>query len=199
MCIKGSVSQDFRPQFISWFKPIWAPDKQVKYFRIVFRFRRDIRSQSLKNSTLQCAWHHVVKILGLENQNIFLQIFSFLIDVFTPKRISPDCPFKSNQRPATFSIQTTRCAVWLHGGMHTAKLDSVVWCKLQSLARRCDTHYRVFWEIWVTLLITLWCDAHRRAWLCRTVWCTLQKSDYCTSKMSVFVFSNSFTFFNYVL
>ena len=29
---KGSVSRDFRPLFFSWFKPIWAPDKQPKVF-----------------------------------------------------------------------------------------------------------------------------------------------------------------------
>ena len=44
---KGSVSQDFRPQFFSpWFEPIWALINSLQYFRIGFRFRRDIRSQS---------------------------------------------------------------------------------------------------------------------------------------------------------
>ena len=31
-----------------------------------------------------------------------------MIDVFTPKRIFPDCPFKSNQRPAKFFLILTR-------------------------------------------------------------------------------------------
>ena len=30
--LKGSVSRDFRPQFFSWFEPIWTPDKQAKVF-----------------------------------------------------------------------------------------------------------------------------------------------------------------------
>ena len=43
---KGVCHEMFDP-FFSWFEPIWAPDKQPKvYFRIRFRFRRDIRSQS---------------------------------------------------------------------------------------------------------------------------------------------------------
>ena len=48
---------------------------RLKYFQIRFRFCRDIPSQSSKNSTLWCACHRGVKILGLANQNFFLQIF----------------------------------------------------------------------------------------------------------------------------
>ena len=40
------MSQEFFGFFISWIKPIWAPDKQVK-----IRFRKDIRIWSLKNLT----------------------------------------------------------------------------------------------------------------------------------------------------
>ena len=29
---KLSVSRDFRPPFLSWFEPIWAPDKQANVF-----------------------------------------------------------------------------------------------------------------------------------------------------------------------
>ena len=32
MYLEGSVSQDFRPLFLSRFKPIWAPDKHAKEF-----------------------------------------------------------------------------------------------------------------------------------------------------------------------
>ena len=49
------------------------------------------------------------KILGLANQKYFLQIFSFMIDVFTPKRIYIDCHFKSIQKFTNFSILTPRC------------------------------------------------------------------------------------------
>ena len=61
-------------------KPIWAPDKQVKYFRIRFQFREDIRSQSSKKSTPRCAAPRGVKILVLEIQNFFLQILSYMIE-----------------------------------------------------------------------------------------------------------------------
>ena len=37
------MSQDFRPPFFSWFEPIKAPDEQLKYFRILFRFIWEIR------------------------------------------------------------------------------------------------------------------------------------------------------------
>ena len=63
-----------------------------------------------------------------------------MIDVFTPKRIFPECPFKNNQRHAgrcTLQSLTQQCDAyrgdWLHGVMHTEKffekfltLDSAV-------------------------------------------------------------------------
>ena len=106
---------------------------RLKYLWIRFRFRQDIKSQSSQNLTLWCTCHRGIKILGLANQNIFLQIFSFMIDVFTPKRISPDCPFKNNQRLTKISILTLRCAIWICGEMHTAELDSAVGRTPQSL------------------------------------------------------------------
>ena len=109
------------------------------------------RSQSSKNSTPRCAWHREVKILGLAKQNLFLQIFSFMIDMFTPKRISPDCLFKNNQRLTKISILTPQCAVWLCGVMHTAELDSTVGCTPRSFLRNFD-------------YLTPWCDAHHGVW-----------------------------------
>ena len=47
-----------------------------------------------------------------------------MIDEFTHERISPYCPFKSNQRQAKTLILTPRCAVWLRGVMHSAEIDS---------------------------------------------------------------------------
>ena len=38
-----------------------------------------------------------------------------MIDVFTLKRISPDCPFKSNQRRVKIVILIPRCAIYLRG------------------------------------------------------------------------------------
>ena len=47
----------------------------------------------------------------LSKSKHFLQIFSFMIDVFNPKRICHDCPFKSSHRLAKISILTPWCAV----------------------------------------------------------------------------------------
>ena len=79
-------------------------------------------------------WLCGVNILGLVNPPFILKISSFMIDVFTRKRISNDCPFKSNQRPENFSILTPHCAVWLRSMMYIAEL----------------LRYLVF--------LTLWCD-----------------------------------------
>ena len=109
--LKGVCREIFDTHFFPWFDPIWALIIRLKYFLNTFGFRRDIWSRSSKNSTPWCAWHRRVKTLGSANQNFVLQIFSFVIDVFTPiERISPDCPFKRNQRLSKISILTPRCA-----------------------------------------------------------------------------------------
>ena len=96
-------------QIFSWFERIQAPDKQAKYFRIKFRFHRDIRSVSSKMLTPQCALHLWIKILGLLNPNfLYLEFFSPIMDVLTSKRILPDCSFQSNQKPAKCLILTPR-------------------------------------------------------------------------------------------
>ena len=45
-----------------------------------------------------------------------------MIDVFTPKRISADCLFKSNHRQVKNLILFPRCAIYLHGVLHTAEI-----------------------------------------------------------------------------
>ena len=50
-----------------------------------------------------------------------LKLYSLIMDVFTHKRISPDCSLKSNQRPEKFSILTPRCAFGLRGVHDTAE------------------------------------------------------------------------------
>ena len=92
--------------------------------------------------------------------------------MFTPKMISPNFPFKSNQRLSKILILTPRCdahrGARLRGMMHSIDFfttiffhDSVVWCTLRSL--------------------TLWRDAHHGAWFCSMMhtaesdsvgWCT---------------------------
>ena len=55
-----------------------------------------------------------------------------MIDLFTPKIISPDCRFKSSQRQVKISILTPRCVAhhWDHfcGVLHTAEIISAVCC-----------------------------------------------------------------------
>ena len=60
--------------------------------------------------------------------------------MFTPKRISLDCPFTSNQRPSTFLILTLRCAICLCSGLHTVEIVSPVCCTLLSLSLQCVAH-----------------------------------------------------------
>ena len=91
--------------------------------------------------------------------------FSFVIIMFTPKMISPDCPFKSNQKLWKILILALWCAVWLRGGMHTAELDSAVWCTLQRLTLRCASHHGVFFRNLSHL--TLQCEAHHGVRLLR--------------------------------
>ena len=145
---------------------------RLKYFQILFWFHWNIRSQSLKNSTSWCAWHQGVKILSF-----FKSFLSWYMYIFTPKRISPDCPFKSNQRLSKILILTPRCAFLLRGVMPTTELDSTVRCTPRSLT-----------PPW---------DAHRGAWLCGMMHTAKSDSTVCitlwsqtTSKMFVFRFSN---------
>ena len=65
--------------------------------------------------------------------------------------------------------------------IHTAELDSKVWCTPWSLTQWCDAHRRVFWEIWFTWL------PHHRVWL---VVCSVHHTVHTTLKMSNFVFTN---------
>ena len=89
MELKGSVSQDFRPPIFHDSDPTMPLINRLMCFRTRFRFRRDIRSQSLKNLTPPCAWPRS-QIFRLSKSKIVLIIFSFMLDVLTPKRISPD-------------------------------------------------------------------------------------------------------------
>ena len=49
-----------------------------------------------------------------------------MIDVFTPKRISPDRLFKSNHRQVKNLILFPWCAIHLRGVLHTTEIVSVV-------------------------------------------------------------------------
>ena len=125
--------------------------------------------------------------MTLQSQNFSLsnlQIFSFMTDVFTPKRIYPDSPFKTTQRLAKISILTPWCAVWLPGAMHTTEIDSDVGCTPQSLTPRYEAHRGVFWESWCPWLRSVMHNAE----LDSAVGSTPRSQ---TSSNSVFMFSNS--------
>ena len=147
--------RDFWPPFCHDSNPSRPLMNSLKYFRIRFLFCRDTRSQSLKISTPQCAWHRGVKILGLVNPLFILQIFSFMIDVFTPQIYFSwlfllKLPFTINSDSGVCSL-TLRCDAhrsvfkdilfsWLSGVMHNPESDSVVWYTPRSLTPRYDAH-----------------------------------------------------------
>ena len=62
--------------------------------------------------------------------------------MFTPKRISPDCPVKSNRSQVKISIFTLLCAVCLCGMLHTAEIVSAVCYTPPRLTPRCVAHRR---------------------------------------------------------
>ena len=58
---KGSVSQDFRPPIFHVSNPSGPLMNRLNYFRIRFRFRRDIRSQRSKIDCTVCTVHHTAE------------------------------------------------------------------------------------------------------------------------------------------
>ena len=94
-----------------------------------------------------------------------------MIDIFTPKRISPHCPFKTNQRFAKISILTARCAFWLSGMMLLR--SSTPWWEAHSGAQLCSVmHTAEFFEKFGAVDSAVWYtprsqapqwDAHRGA------------------------------------
>ena len=85
---------------------------------------------SIIKLSLRCTLYRTLRRqnMFLVNQHVILQIFSFLIDVFTPKRIYPDCPFKCIQRQVKISILTPQCAVCLFGDFFKYTVELWVWC-----------------------------------------------------------------------
>ena len=136
LLLKGVGHEIFDLHFFHDSTPFGPLIHRPKYFPSWVRIRWDIRSQSDL-----CGVQHNAEIKTFLNISTFYtSIFSFMmIDVFTPIRISPDFPYKSNQRlkkifdfdSAVFSL-TPQCddhrGAWLCGRMHTVELDSEVWC-----------------------------------------------------------------------
>ena len=96
---------------------------RFKCFWIIFLFRRifDHKVVSAVRSTPQSLTIFLTK-------STYFKIFSFMTDVFTPERISPEYPFKSNQRQAKIYIFTLWCAA----------IISAVWCTPHRLTPRWD-------------------------------------------------------------
>ena len=100
---KWTVSQDFRP-FFSLKDSTWAPYEQATtVFCKLFRFREDIRLQSLKIVFLRSQQRG-----GHANFSLDTDIFIYLNYCYcvlnTPKYLfSPDCSFKICEKPSTFS------------------------------------------------------------------------------------------------
>ena len=104
------------------------------------------------------------------NQLFILQIFSFMIDVFTHESICPECPFKSNQRKreifdfdsavcsavwhidsAVHGMHTTESNLahrgdWLSGVMDTAEIDLAVGCTPQSFSSSKLEYLTPLWD-----------------------------------------------------
>ena len=116
--MRECVLRYFTSILLSWFEPIWAPDKQANVFM---------------------TWHLGIKTLNLVNQHFIFQIFSEMTDVFTPKRISPDYPFKSNKRRFWF---------WLHG----VQFKSVVCCTIRRLTSQCDAEIDSICDVQYTMV-----------------------------------------------
>ena len=112
---KGGVSQNFRP-------PVFS---KLKYFRIWFRFRRDIRSQSCDRGVQQTK--EIKKILS--KSKIFSSNLFFYDRCVYPLKNFPDCLFKSNHRQVKVSTLIVRCAIYLRGMLYTAEMISGVCCR----------------------------------------------------------------------
>ena len=131
--LKELCHKIFDLQFFSWFEPIRASDKQAKIFsNLVSISPRYL----ITKWSPQCAIHRWDQKIFLVNQHFILHIFSFMIDVFTPKRIPPYFPFKSkrDKRRFRFHLPSVQFV------MHTAEIILVVWCTPRRSSQWYDAH-----------------------------------------------------------
>ena len=125
------MSQDFQSPFFSWFKPIWAPDKQAKEKEFLNSVSILQRYSITKFETFDsgvCMTQRV-KNFRLGKSKTILQIFSFMTDVFTLKEFLLIVPLKATRNSQRFWF-------WLIG----VQFDSAVWCTPQSLTQQWDAH-----------------------------------------------------------
>ena len=119
-----------------------GPDNQAKVFsKYVWISPRYLITKFEKFDYVVCMTPQSQNFRLANQKNVLLMV-SFMIDMFTPKKISPDCPLKSNQKLTKISILTLQCdahrGAWLHSGKHTVELDSAVGCTLRSFLRNFD-------------------------------------------------------------
>ena len=147
--IIGSVSKICDLQFFSLFQPIWTPDKQATVFSnsVLISSR-----YSLTKLSPRCAAHRGNQKFCIVNQHFLLLIFSFMIYVFTPKRISPDCLFKSNNRQVIrFCFRGVQ---YFRGMLHTAEIISAVGCTprrqlCDQISRRNRNQIRKYFSLFI--------------------------------------------------
>ena len=137
------MSRDFQPPFCHDSTPFGLLINRLHYFQTWFRF---FPRYPIPNWSPRCAAHRWDKKFVLINQYFILQILSFMIDVFTPKRISPDCLVNSKWR-IWFCFRSVS-AIYLLGMLHTVEMISAVcctslrsslWC-IQRSSLRYDAH-----------------------------------------------------------
>ena len=104
----------FSTSIFSCFEPIWALDKQAKVFSnsvsisprySITKFEKFDSAVCLIQRSANFRLSNLKKI----SSHLFFHDRHVHGSVFTPKRISLDCPFKSNQRLTKISILTPWC------------------------------------------------------------------------------------------
>ena len=83
---------------------------RLKYFQIRFYFA-EIFNHKVRKNRLRGVHDTAESKFQAQQIKMFFFNSNDTVDVVTPKRISPDCPFESNQRLTKITILTPRCAV----------------------------------------------------------------------------------------
>ena len=159
--LQGSVSRDFRPPvFFHDLNPSGPLINRLKYFRIRFRFRRDIQILKKLRGVHPMKTKHLKKLCGVHP---------------TAESDSAVCIIPRSQalQCASHRGVSNLPSVCFDGFeiLHTAELVSAVWCTPQSPTPRWDAHGGVF-QMLCFHDFTVWCtprsltprwDAHCRA------------------------------------
>ena len=140
------MSWDYRPQFFSWFKPIWAPDKQARVFSksVSISPRYSItklspRVQHTAEIVSACAAHRGDCLRAGMHTTPFFQNLKPLswLQIYIAEIV----------RSVLHTMED-----WLSGGMHTAEIVSVVcntpWRQLcDQISRRNRNRIRKYFSL----------------------------------------------------